>query len=186
MTPEQIAGGLLIAGSTGFGLGAAIGVPRVFTAPDAEGRLRMLELHRGLWRTAQPLYGAGAVVTSLAVGYLASGSADGRSRTALWGACVALLTGALAWGWSLYLRGTRIAAFAFRTLPGVAVRRLRPPHDRRTHAARCGAVAPRLPDLARLAHVRCQHRLLDRLRLWRDIPPFVFYVLLTAVGVMPL
>lgn len=58
MTPEQIAGGLLIAGSTGFGLGAAIGVPRVFTAPDAEGRLRMLELHRGLWRTAQPLYGA--------------------------------------------------------------------------------------------------------------------------------
>jgi len=118
VTAEQIAGVLLIAGSTVFGLGAVIGVPRVFTVQDAEIRLRMLELHRGLWRVAQPLYGAGAVVAALAVGYLASGAADGRSRTALWGACVALLTGGLAWGWSLYLRGTRIAAFAFRTLPG--------------------------------------------------------------------
>ncbi len=36
MTAEQTAGVLLMAGSTVFGFGAAIGVPRVFAKPDAE------------------------------------------------------------------------------------------------------------------------------------------------------
>lgn len=168
----------------GFGLGAAIGVPRVFTAPESEGRLRLLELHRGLWRTALPLYGAGAVVTSLAVGYLASGSADGRSRTALWGACVALLTGALAWGWSLYLRGTRIAAFAFRTLPGW-------PFAAYVLLTTGGLMLLGVGLLLRgfptwLGWLTCGASIafLIVYVLWRDIPPFVSYVLLTAVGVM--
>jgi len=34
------------------------------------------------------------------------------------GACAALALGAVPWGWSLYLRGARVADFAFGRLPG--------------------------------------------------------------------
>jgi hypothetical protein len=80
-------------------------------------RLRMLTERLRAWQIAQPLYGAGPVVAAVGVGFLAAASAGG-SRAVLAAACAALAIGALAWGWSLYLRGTHVSEFAFGTLPG--------------------------------------------------------------------
>lgn len=59
---SSAAGGLLVAGSVFFFAGAAIAVPRVFSEPDREKRVRLLEAHPLLWRAGQPLYAAGALV----------------------------------------------------------------------------------------------------------------------------
>ncbi len=55
----QAAGALLIIGSVVFLVGAAVGVPRVFTERDPQACLRMLEEGLRIWRLAQPLYGLG-------------------------------------------------------------------------------------------------------------------------------
>ncbi len=106
----------MIVGSAVFLIGAAIGVPRVFTEGDPQVRLRMLSERLRAWRLAQPLYGAGAFIAAVGVAFLASAS-EGGSRVLLAAASAALVVGALAWGWSLYLRATRVSEFAFGTLP---------------------------------------------------------------------
>jgi len=103
--------------NTIFGVGAAIGVPRVFTERDPQARLRMLEEGLRRWRMAQPLYGLGPFITSVGVGYLAADGPAGWTRALFVGACSALGIGAAAWSWSLYLRGTRISDFALGGLP---------------------------------------------------------------------
>lgn len=118
MTAHHTSGILLIVGSLVFMIGAAVGVPGVFTQRDPQTRLRMVTEQRRSWRIAQPLYGLGAIIAAAGIGSLAAETSGGRAKTALAVACLALAIGATAWGWSLYLRGTRIAEFAFGTLPG--------------------------------------------------------------------
>jgi hypothetical protein len=114
---DRIGGILLIVGSIVFLIGAAVGVPRVFTERDPQVRLLMLTERLRAWQIAQPLYGAGPIITAAGVAILAAAS-DGASRALLAAASTALAVGALAWGWSLYLRGTRVSDFAFGGLPG--------------------------------------------------------------------
>lgn len=181
VTTERTGGILLIVGSVVFLVGAAVGVPRVFTQRDPQLRLRMLTEHLRAWQVAQPLYGAGPGIAAAGVGFLAAASSEG-SRAALAASCAALTIGALAWGWSLYLRGTRVSEFAFGTLPGWPF---------------ATYVLLTIGGLALLA----AGLLSGDFRTWpgwvtggadafflaaylrfEDIPPFVFYLLLALVG----
>jgi hypothetical protein len=176
------AGVLLIVGSAVFFLGAAIGVPRVFTEPDRRRKLEMLEERLLLWRVAQPLYALGPLIVGVGVGYLAAATSGG-TWTLLALSCAALVVGALCWSWSTYLRGTHYREFAlgqqaalpFRsyvllTIGGLALL----------------GVALLTGDFpAWLAWLTLGADLLFLAGYLRfgDIPPFVFYVLLTVVGI---
>lgn len=181
MTTERIGGILLIVGSVVFLIGAAVGVPGVFTQRDPQARLRMLNERLRAWQIAQPLYGAGPFIAAGGVAFLAAAS-DGGSRAVLAATSGALAIGALAWGWSLYLRGTRVTEFAFGTLPGwpfatyvlltiggialLALGLLIGDFPTWVGWVTLGA------DVAFLAgYLRC-----------KDIPPFVFYLLFVVVG----
>jgi hypothetical protein len=98
------AGALLIIGSLVFDVGAAIGVPSVFTERDAAERLRMLERRAGSWRLAQPLYGLGSIIAAVGVGFLAADSSQPGTSIVFAIASFVLIIGALPWVWSLYLR----------------------------------------------------------------------------------
>jgi hypothetical protein len=172
---------LQIIGAAVFGVGAAIGVPQVFTEGQPNQRLRMLKEHLGIWRTAQPFYGR-PVIASVGVGYLAADAADRATRTLLVASCTALGIGAVAWAWSLYLRTTRISEFAFRTLPGWPF---------------VTYVLLTIGGLALLSIVlstggspawlgwpalAADILFLALYLRFKDIPPFAFYVLLLVVG----
>ncbi len=109
MTTDHIAGVLLVIGAVVFGVGAAVGVPRVFTERDPVARLRMLEERQGMWRMAQPLYGLGPAIASAGVGSLAAEAPAGWTGVTFAAACLAMAVGALTWSWSLYLRATRVS-----------------------------------------------------------------------------
>jgi hypothetical protein len=55
---------LVVSGSAILLVGAAIGVPRVFTERDPATKLRMLEERLTWWRAAQPLYAGGPLVAA--------------------------------------------------------------------------------------------------------------------------
>jgi len=155
----------------------------VFTERDHAARQRMLERRLGSWRLAQPLYGLGSIIAAAGVSSLAV-APDQRSRATFAAAGLALTSGALPWLWSLYLRGTRVRAFAFGTLPGWPFR------------------AYVLLTIGGLALLGIGLRT-DGFSAWlgwltlgadlvflagylrfKDIPPFVFYLLLLLVGLV--
>ncbi len=171
MQTDLGAGILLIIGSSAFGLGAAVGVPQVFTERDPQVRHRMLKEHLGIWRIAQPFYGLGPVIASAGAGYLAADAPTGGwTRTVFAAACLALVIGGLTWAWSVYVRATRISEFAFGTLPGWPFATYVPACDRGTWAPEHRPAGRRLSGLARLAHPWRRHPLPGRLRAFQGHP----------------
>jgi hypothetical protein len=108
----------VLAGSAVFLVGASIAVPRVFTEPDHERKLRMLETSLVWWRLGQPLYAAGALVASGGIGLLAASAAAEPGRAWLTVSCLLMMVGALCWSWSVYQRGRHVQEFALGDLPG--------------------------------------------------------------------
>jgi hypothetical protein len=182
VTGEHTPGLLLIVGSVIFGAGAAVGVPRVFTEPDPQARLRLLTDHLGMWRTAQPLYGLGPIIAAAGVGYLATAAPTRATRATFAAACLALAVGALAWAWSVYLRGTRVAEFAFGTLPGWPFATYVLLTIGGLALLGAGLLAGRFPAWLGWLTLGADLSFLVGYLCFRDIPPFVFYLLLLLVG----
>ena len=176
------AGVVMVAGSALFLVGAAVAVPRVFTEPDHEERLRMLQERLVMWRLGQPLYAVGALVAALGVGSLAADS-DAGSRAWLAVSCGLLVVGALAWAWSVYLRAVRPRDFALGELPGgpfvayvwLTVAGL--------FLLGVGIELGDWPDWLGWFTLAADALFLAAYLRYRDIPPFVFSLLLSVVGV---
>jgi hypothetical protein len=182
VTRDHTPGILLVVGSVVFLVGAAVGVPAVFTEPDPQARLRMLTGHLGMWRAAQPLYGLGPVIVAVGVGYLAAAAPTRGSRAILAGACAAMAVGALAWAWSLYLRGIRVAEFAFGTLPGWPFAAYVLLTVGGLALLGVGLLASGFPVWLGRLTLGADLVFLAGYLWFRDIPPFVFYLLLLLVG----
>jgi hypothetical protein len=181
----RAAGALLIAGSLTFLVGAQLGVPKVFTEPEPHSRLRMLEENLGRWRAAQPLYGLGPIITAVGTTLLAADAPVGAgTRAMFWLAAAALLAGSLAWARSVYLRAIRVADFAFARLPGwpFAIYVL-------LTIGGLAALGLGLLPSGVAAWLVALTLAADILFLvlytrFRDIPPFVFYLLLLIIGLV--
>ncbi len=183
MTGDHTAGILLITGSVVFLAGAALGVPRVFTEPDPQARLRLLTEHLGMWRAAQPLYGLGPAIAAAGVGCLAAAAPARGTRAMFAAACLALAAGALAWAWSLYLRSTRVAEFALGTLPGWPFATYVLLTIGGLALLGAGLVAGRFPLWPGWLTLGADVVFLAGYLWFTDIPPFVFYLLLLLAGV---
>ena len=181
MTPDRIGGILLIVGSVVFLTGAAIGVPGVFTQRDPQERLRMLTERLRAWQIAQPLYGAGPLIAAAGVAFLAAASDDG-GRAVLAAAAAALAIGALAWGWSLYLRGTRVSEFALGTLPGWPFATYVLLTIAGIALLAVGLLIGDFPTWVGSVTLGADVVFLAGYLRFKDIPPFVFYLLLVVVG----
>lgn len=179
----MIAGILLIAGSIIFLVGAAIGVPGVFMEPDLDERLRLLTAHPAAWQIAQPLYGIGPLVAAAGVGVLAFDANHLMARIAFGATCASLALGSLAWGWSLFLRATRVADFAAGELPGwpFAVYVLLTIGGLLLLGV--GLLAGGFPAWSGWLTLGATVVFLAGFLWFRDIPPFVFYLLLLPIGV---
>lgn len=173
---------LVLAGSALFLVGASIAVPRVFTEPDREQKLRRLETGLVRWRAGQPLYAAGALVASGGIGCLAGSAAAGSGRGWLTASCLLLFVGALCWSWSVYQRCRHVREFALGELPGwpfASYVCLTLAGLGFLGVGLLGANYPAWTGWATMAGAL--GFLIVYVRLG-DIPPFVFYLLLPVVS----
>lgn len=177
------AGVLVLAGSGVFFAGASLGVPRVFTESRPEQRLAMLEDRLTAWRLAQPLYALGPLVAAVGIGVLA-GATSGSGRAALVLSCVALVVGALSWCWATYLRGTDHRAFAEGTLPGWPFAGYVWLTLAGLMALGVGLLLADFPVWVGWLTVAADVVFAAAYLRYRDIPPFVFYLLMVPVGIV--
>jgi hypothetical protein len=184
VTSDHTPGLLLIVGSVVFLAGAAIGVPGVFTEPDPQARLRLLTEHLVAWRIAQPLYGLGPIIAAAGVGALAAAAPTHATRTSFAAASLALAVGALAWTWSLYLRGTRVAEFAHGTLPGWPFATYVLLTIGGLALLGLGLLAGRYPAWLGWLTLGADPLFLAGYLWLKDLPPFVYYLLLLLIGVV--
>jgi hypothetical protein len=182
VTGDHTPGLLLVVGSVIFLVGAAVGVPKVFTEPDPQARLRLLTDHLGMWHIAQPLYGLGPIIAAAGVGWLAAAAPTRATRATFATASLALAVGALAWAWSLYLRGTRIAEFAFGTLPGWPFATYVLLTIGGLALLGAGLLAGGFPAWLGWLVLGADLLFLAGYLWFKDIPPFVFYLLLLLAG----
>lgn len=173
---------LVLAGSAIFLVGAAIGVPRVFTEPSQVERLRMLEDRIDRWRSAQPLYAIGPLVAAIGVGSLAVSVDESAGRVWLALSCLLLLTGALCWSWSVYLRFRHVREFALGELPGWPFASYVWLTLAGLAALGIGLLAAGFPGWSGWLTISGSLAFLVGYARFGDIPPFVFYLLLPAVS----
>ena len=176
------AGVLMISGSVLFLVGAGIAVPRVFTEPDSEKKLRMLAERLWWWRLGQPLYALGALVAALGVGALV---ADDRATKGKWfeASCALLVLGALAWSLSVYRRALRPRDFALGQLPGWPFAAYVWLTVAGLFLLGSGFLTGRWSDVLGWIVLGADALFVVAYLRYRDIPPFVFYVLLSVVGI---
>ena len=178
---STIAGALMVSGSVLFFLGAGLAVPRVFIEPDGEEKLRMLTERSLRWRLGQPLYALGALVAAVGVGVLAAED-DATSGTWLAVSCALLLLGALAWSWSVYQRALRAREFALGLLPGWPFVVYVGLTLAGLFLLALGILTGDWPDWLGWIILGADLLFLVAYLRYRDLPPFVFYILLSVVG----
>lgn len=174
--------GLVLAGSAIFLVGAAVGVPRVFTEPNRLDRLRMLEERITSWRFAQPPYAIGPLVVAVGVGTLAVSVEESSGRVWLALSGLLLLTGALCWSWSVYLRFRYVREFAMGELPGWPFASYVWLTLAGLAALGVGLLVAGFPGWSGWLTLSGGLAFLVGYARFGDIPPFVFYILLPAVS----
>lgn len=173
----------MVTGSVLFFVGAGVAVPRVFTEPDRQEKARMLAERLTWWRLGQPLYALGALVAALGVGYLAAETnAEATSRAWLAVSCALLGCGALAWSWSVTRRALRPRDFALGRLPGWPFALYVWLTLTGLLFLGSGLLVGGWPDWLGWVVLGADALFLVGYLRYRDIPPFVFYVLLAFVG----
>lgn len=172
----------LVAGSAIFVIGAGIGVPRVFAEPDREEKWRLLSENLLWWRASQPLYALGALTAATGVGVLA-GAADDTSRIVLAVSCGFLVLGALAWSWSVYLRGADPHGFAMGHLPGWPFATYIWATLAGLGLLGAGLLLGDWPDWLGWLTLAADLLFAAAYARFGDLPPFVFYLLFLVVGI---
>lgn len=184
MTAQRIAAQLLVGGSVVFLVGAAIGVPAVFTERDPAIRLRLLQDNLSSWQLAQPLYALGPLLVASGVGVLATSVVGRGARIAIVIAFLALLLGAIAWAVSVSSRAFRIPEFASGTLPAWPFNTYVLLTIAGTASLAVGLLTRPFPQWIGWVTLGLDFAFLAGYLYFKDIPPFVFYLLFLVIGVV--
>lgn len=184
MISLKVSGVILLTGSILFLAAALSPISRIFGVRSAAERLEIIQGSRSAWNISQALFAAGAIVFALGTALMAYQLA-GRPSTALMITAAVLLTvGAAAWTWHVYLRALDPAAFAEGFLPGwhfkvygwLAM----------TALVLIGIALLRMGFPAWSGYVFIGGGLLFAAAylLFKDVPPFLFYLPGMALAIM--
>ena len=191
--PYARAGAVSTAASVCWLLGIAM-VGNVHSTRSAEQRLAMLERHRGLWTLGQFLAAAGTAAAPMGFLQLArqlrqeaqnavAATEPARARSLAAAAAAALLAGSPLFVWALAVRAADIEKFAYRR--GAAWPFLTYAGLQTCGVGLLGAALQSSPLKGRtaLSAAASAPVFAAILLRFKDIPPFVFYVMQIAVGV---
>ena len=183
MSTERVAAILLLVGSVLFLIAAFMPVSWVFAEPSPAAKLEIIDSNRTAWATSQVLFGLGATIAAIGLGFVAYHLRG--TPGAVW-ACiglVAVILGAVFWDGHVYLRAIDPEGFVEGRLIGW----LFPAYALLTQAGLMafGVAYLRAGYPAWLGGVTVGGAVIFFIVyfVFKDIPPMVYYFLTFMAGV---
>jgi len=179
--PYQKAGAVIVAASTCWGVGVSF-VGMVHATKDPATRLEMLQRSRGLWVAGQFLTAAGTAAVPVGFVRFAQAIRSGPSKSLASGAAAALVAGAPLFVAALADRASDLERFAYRRGPGWPFVTYAGLHVGALAALGAGILLSPLKPWTGITAAVGATAFGAILAGTKDIPPFVFYMVETAVG----
>ncbi|WP_426988670.1 hypothetical protein [Pseudarthrobacter sp. Y6] len=180
--PYQKAGAVIVAAGACWGLGISF-VGNVHATRDPATRLAMLERHRGLWVAGQFLAAAGTMAVPVGFVRFAHAIRSGPAKSLAAGAAAALLAGAPLFVVALADRASDLEGFAHRRGSNWPYLTYSGLHIAGLAALGAGLLLTPLKPWTGITAAASAPLFGAILAGTKDIPPFVFYLVETAVGV---
>lgn len=180
--PYQKAGAVIVAAGACWGLGISF-VGNVHATRDPAIRLAMLERHRGLWVAGQFLAAAGTMAVPVGFVRFALAIRSGPAKSLAAGAAAALLAGAPLFVVALADRASDLESFAHRRGSNWPYLTYSGLHIAGLAALGAGLLLTPLKPWTGITAAASAPLFGAILAGTKDIPPFVFYLVETAVGV---
>jgi hypothetical protein len=183
VSTERVAAIILLVGSVLFIIAAFMPVSRVFAEPSQAAKLEIIASNRRAWSASQVLFGLGASIAAIGLGFVAY-----HLRTtpgAVWAyiGLAAVILGAVLWDGHVYLRaidpegfvegrlmGWLFPAYALLTQFGLLVFGVA--YLRAGYPAWLGGITVGGAVIFFIVYL-----------IFKDIPPFVYYILTFIAGV---
>jgi hypothetical protein len=183
MSTERIAAIILLVGSVLFLIAAFMPVSQVYVAPSPAAKLEIITTNRTAWSASQVLFGLGASIASIGLGFVAYHLRG--TPGAIWAyiGLVAVILGAVLWDGHVYLRavdpegfvegrliGWLFPAYALLTQTGLLAFGIA--YVRADYPAWLGGITVGGAVIFFIVYL-----------VFKDIPPFVYYVLTFIAGI---
>ena len=184
MGMQRIAGSVLIIGSILFFIAAFSPIAQVFSEPDAAKKLEIVMNGRMDWSVDQIFFALGALVTAVGL-YLTVNqlrNIPGSGWAFLGVAAVGI--GAILWSWDVYLRGIDPQAFVQGTLPAWPFIAYTVLTQAGLAAVGSGLIRSTLPHWIGWVLIGGSLLFFVVYLLFKDMPPFAYYVLTLPAGIM--
>lgn len=183
---QKTAAILLLIGSVLFLAAAFSPISRVFAELNAAKKLEILRNGRRAWEIAQVLFSLGALVVAAGlVIYFYPWQGVPRAVWALSGVA-ALVVGACLWSWHCYLRGMAPQGFAEGALPAWHFATYTLLTQLGLAAVGFALLSSGLPQWVGLTLIGGSLFFLLAYLVFKDMPPFVYYLLTLMMGIMVL
>jgi len=173
----------IIVGSVLFIAAAFSPISRIFGMPDAGERLEVILAAPNQWLVAQLLFALGSVVTVIGIGLLAFRTTGHDSSVYLTSSAVLMAVGAVLWSWHVYMRAVDPALFTAGEVPlwlfaGYSLLTM-------AGLASLGTalLQTALPSWVGWLAIGSAALFLVLALAFRDMPPFVYYLITLIIGV---
>ena len=104
MSTERVAATILLVGSVLFVVAAFLPVSQVFAEPSPAAKLEIITSNRTAWSTAQVLFGLGASIAAIGLGFVAYHLSGTPGAVWAYIGLAAVILGAVFWDGHVYLR----------------------------------------------------------------------------------
>lgn len=182
----QLTGVLLIVGSALFLFSAFAmpGVSRIYMESSAAGRIQIVQTYPSTWILHNILFLLGSTITAVALVQLTSLLPNHNGKLWLWLGALFILLAVIPWDWHLMLRLIHPEAFARNALPIW----LFPTFTLLTLSGLgmlgMGFLDTPLPIWLAWVHIGGAVLLVLLFGVFRDMPPFVYYLFTLTTGIL--
>ena len=183
MSTERVAATFLLVGSVLFIIAAFMPVSQVYVAPSPAAKLEIIESNRTAWTASQVLFGLGASIAAIGLGFVAYHLRGTPGAVWAYIGLAAVILGAVFWEGHVYLRAVDPESFVAGRLIGW----LFPAYALLTQL---GLLAFGIAYLlagypAWLGGITLGGAVLFFIvyLVFKDIPPFVYYILTFIAGI---
>ena len=183
MSTERVAAVILLVGSVLFIIAALMPVSQVYVAPSPAAKLEIITTNRTAWTASQLLFGLGASIAAIGLGFVAYHLRGTPGAVWAYIGLAVVILGAVLWDGHVYLRAVDPERFvegrlidwqfpAYALLTQVGLLAFGVAYLRAGYPAWLGGITVGGAVIFFILYL-----------VFKDIPPFVYYVLTFIAGI---